>query len=661
MKTRIEELRKLIKHHDRLYHELDKPEISDIEYDKLFRELKTLEEQYPEYHSSDSPTQKVGGKTKKDLKQIQHQHPMLSLGNIFSEEELVKFAEGVIKQFGKKTLFCLEPKLDGLALSLVYKYGRLDYAATRGDGETGENVTHIVEHISCIPKQLRLNKQGANYKHLEVRGEVFLPREGLKTLNLLREKRGEKPYQNCRNGAAGLLRQVKGIPEEINLLHFSVYTMVESSLPLTESHYCNLQIMSDMGLPVNPMIQVLKLGERMLGFVHALQSSRQGLAYDIDGCVIKVDDLNQQKELGYTAKSPKWAVAYKYAEEISRTKLLDVQWQVGRTGVLTPVAILEPVYVNGVVVKRATLHNLDEIKRLNLQLGDIIEIKRAGEVIPKITGVMNHGERDKLTPIPVPTTCPSCHHPLSGDDELRCLYGRECPAQLLEYLKYVISRDVLDIKGVGGKTLEKLIELGLIHEVSDLYKLTIEDILKVEGMGQISAENIYQSIQSKKEWTVSELFQVLAIPGVGQTLSTQLAKHFKVNNGIPTFDSTSLKSVEGLGEVLSKNIADYFTNLDNLEKIMNITRCGVVIKQQEVKEGVLSGKQIVVSGVFSGEYNRTTLTNKLEELGGIVKGSVSRHTDYLVIGDKPSNNKVSKANELNIPIIIQDNLDTLLK
>ena len=527
----LETLRQTLRKYEYHYHVLDNPLVPDAEYDRLMNELKNLEWQHPEWITPDSPTQRVGAKPLEGFAQITHELPMLSLDNAFSDEELDGFLrriENLIAQDPEKITFCCEPKLDGLAVSILYENGSLVQAATRGDGTTGEDITANIRTIRNIPLKLNLENPPAR---LEVRGEVFMPQKGFNILNERALEKGEKTFANPRNAAAGSLRQLdpkvtRQRPLELNAYSIGIY---ESDDELPSTHYERLQWLKSIGIPVNGEIRLATGREELLKFYAEIQSKRPNLGYDIDGTVLKVNDIALQEQLGFISRSPRWAIAYKFPAQEEMTLLNDVEFQVGRTGAITPVAKLEPVFVAGVTVSNATLHNGDEIERLGVVIGDTVIIRRAGDVIPQIIGVVKERRPENAKKIHFPTACPVCESAvirIEGEAVARCTGGLFCAAQRKEALKHFVSRKAMDIDGVGEKLIEQLMARELIHTPADLFKLDLTSLMRLERMGEKSAQNALNSIEKSKSTTLARFLYALGIREVGEATALNLANHF---------------------------------------------------------------------------------------------------------------------------------------
>ncbi|QLB18480.1 NAD-dependent DNA ligase LigA [Mannheimia granulomatis] len=653
----VEQLRQKLRQYEYEYHVLDNPTVPDAEYDRLMNELKNLEWQHPELITSDSPTQRVGAKPLSGFAQITHEIPMLSLDNAFAGEELDGFLrrmESYISENPGNLEFCCEPKLDGLAVSILYENGILTRAATRGDGTTGEDITANIRTIRNIPLKLNLQNPPAR---LEVRGEVFMPQAGFNTLNEKALAKGEKTFANPRNAAAGSLRQLdpkitSQRPLVLNAYSIGVY---ESDDELPSTHYDRLQWLKSIGLPVNSEIRLAKGKGELLNYYADIQAKRPQLGYDIDGTVLKVNDIALQEQLGFISRSPRWAIAYKFPAQEEMTILNDVEFQVGRTGAITPVAKLEPVFVAGVTVSNATLHNGDEIERLGIVIGDTVIIRRAGDVIPQIIGVVAERRPENAEKIEFPTACPICHSAVvrvEGEAVARCTGGLFCGAQRKEALKHFVSRKAMDIDGVGEKLIEQLMERELIHTPADLFKLDHTILMRLERMGEKSAQNALNSIEKAKNTTLPRFLFSLGIREVGEATALNLANHFGNLEAIRQATFEQLKEVQDVGEVVANRIVSFWQEPHNVDVVEDLIAQGVhwqdVVKT-EIADNPLKDKNVVLTGTLT-QLTRDDAKALLQSLGCKVSGSVSGKTDYLIAGEK-AGSKLTKAQELGIQIL----------
>lgn len=652
-----EALREQLRYHEYQYHILDNPVIPDAEYDRLFHQLKTLESQYPALIEENSPTQRVGAKPLTAFAQIQHEIPMLSLDNAFSDEEFLAF----VKRIQERLLvpvpqleFCCEPKLDGLAVSILYVNGELLQAATRGDGTTGEDITLNVRTIRNVPLRLRTENPPAR---LEVRGEVFMLHAGFEALNQTALARGEKTFANPRNAAAGSLRQLDPKITRQRPLLLNAYGIgIAEGVELPPTHFDRLQWLKSIGLPVNKEIQVCSSCENVLDFYRTMLEKRRHLGYDIDGTVLKINDIALQQALGFVSKAPRWAIAYKFPAQEELTILKDVEFQVGRTGAITPVAKLEPVFVAGVTVSNATLHNGDEIARLNIAIGDTVIIRRAGDVIPQIVGVLSERRPVDAKPIVFPTSCPVCHSQIiriEGEAVARCTGGLFCAAQRKEALKHFVSRKAMDIDGVGGKLIEQLVDREKIHTPADLFKLDFRTLTGLERMGNKSAQNALDSLEKAKKTTLARFIFALGIREVGEATALNLAKHFKTLEALKQADLEQLQQVADVGEVVANRIYVFWREAHNVAVVEDLLAQGVCWEpledQQEAAENPFKDKTVVLTGTLS-QMDRNQAKALLQQLGAKVSGSVSAKTHFVIAGES-AGSKLTKANELNIPVL----------
>ncbi|MBA6383079.1 NAD-dependent DNA ligase LigA [Colwellia sp. BRX10-6] len=669
--TRVQELHQLINQLNHQYYDLDEPSVPDAEYDRLMRELISIETAEPELKLLDSPSQKVGGQALKSFSQVTHQVPMLSLDNVFSGDEWQAFAKRVKDRLlSKETIkYCAEPKLDGLAVSLRYENGVLVQAATRGDGAVGENITVNVRTIKSIPLKLT----GDNYPDiLEVRGEVFMPKASFNALNASALKKGEKIFANPRNAAAGSLRQLDSKIAAKRNLAFYVYGIgyVEqaSSQTLGEewlenSHYQRLCQLKTLGLPMCPEVKLLSDSSEVASFYQYIMQERDNLSYEIDGTVFKVDDIALQKKLGFVARAPRWATAYKFPAQEETTQLLDVDFQVGRTGAITPVARLNPIFVGGVTVSNATLHNQDEIERLGIKINDFVTIRRAGDVIPQIVSVQLQKRPENSRDIVFPTTCPVCDSAVvkaEGEAVLRCTGGLYCGAQRKEAIKHFSSRKALDIDGLGDKLVEQLVDENLIKTPADLFKLTELDVSTMARMGKKSADNLISGLVKARSTTLPKFIYALGIREVGETTATNLANYFLNFSAIKVANEETLQKVPDVGAVVAKNIIQFFQQDHNIEVVSELESImsWSDIEVKSAEQQPLKDKIFVLTGTLT-QMGRNEAKAELQALGAKVSGSISVKTDFLVAGEK-AGSKLTKAQDLGVDILTEDELVTLL-
>ncbi|MDD7569511.1 MAG: NAD-dependent DNA ligase LigA [[Actinobacillus] rossii] len=655
LSDQINQLRETLRHHEYLYHVLDTPEIPDSEYDRLFHQLKALEQQHPELITPNSPTQRVGSKPLSGFAQITHEIPMLSLDNAFSDEEFNAFVKRIqdrLTVLPEKLEFCCEPKLDGLAVSILYVNGVLTQAATRGDGTTGEDITLNIRTIRNVPLQLLTDNPPVR---LEVRGEVFMPQAGFEKLNETALAKGEKTFANPRNAAAGSLRQLDPKITSQRPLTLNAYGIgVAEGVELPDTHYVRLQWLKSLGIPVNSEIQLCDGVENVLNFYRTIQQKRPNLGYDIDGTVLKINSIALQQELGFIAKAPRWAIAYKFPAQEEMTVLNDVEFQVGRTGAITPVAKLEPVFVAGVTVSNATLHNGDEIERLNIAIGDTVIIRRAGDVIPQIIGVVHDRRPANAKQIVFPTTCPVCGSAVTridGEAVARCTGGLFCDAQRKESLKHFVSRKAMDIDGVGAKLIEQLVDRELIHTPADLFKLDLITLMRLERMGEKSAQNALDSLDKAKKTTLARFIFALGIREVGEATALNLANFFKNLTALQQATFEQLQQVPDVGDVVANRILAFWQEQHNLDVVNDLIAQGVHwddVEVKEVNENPFKDKTIVLTGTLT-QMGRNEAKALLQQLGAKVAGSVSAKTHLVIAGDA-AGSKLAKAQELGVEV-----------
>ncbi len=659
LQQQIDKLRQDLRRYEYEYHVLDNPTIPDAEYDRLFHQLKALEAAHPELITADSPTQRVGAKPLSGFAQIRHEIPMLSLDNAFSDEEFYAFVKRIedrLIRLPEPLTFCCEPKLDGLAVSILYVNGVLTQAATRGDGTTGEDITANIRTIRNIPLQLLMDNPPAR---LEVRGEVFMPHAGFERLNQQALEKGEKTFANPRNAAAGSLRQLDPKITSKRPLVLNAYGIgIAEGVDLPNTHYDRLQWLKSIGIPVNPEIRLCNGTDEVLDFYRDIQNKRSSLGYDIDGTVLKINDIALQEKLGFISKAPRWAIAYKFPAQEELTRLNDVEFQVGRTGAITPVAKLEPVFVAGVTVSNATLHNGDEIERLDIAIGDTVVIRRAGDVIPQIIGVLHDRRPADARPIVFPETCPVCDSAIvriEGEAVARCTGGLFCAAQRKEALKHFVSRKAMDIDGVGGKLIEQLVDRELIHTPADLFKLDLTTLTRLERMGAKSAENALASLEKAKNTTLARFIFALGIREVGEATALNLANHFKTLEALQNADLEALQQVPDVGEVVANRILAFWQEPHNVAVVNDLIQQGVHwddVEVKEVGENIFKGKTVVLTGTLT-QMGRNEAKALLQEMGAKVSGSVSAKTDFVIAGDA-AGSKLTKAQELGVAVLTEE-------
>ncbi|EOZ6411151.1 NAD-dependent DNA ligase LigA [Cronobacter turicensis] len=667
IEEKLTQLRTTLRHHEFLYHVMDAPEVPDAEYDRLMRELRALEEAHPELVTPDSPTQRVGAAPLTAFSQVRHEVPMLSLDNVFDEASFLAFNKRVQDRL-KNTdalVYCCELKLDGLAVSLLYEDGLLVRAATRGDGTTGEDITLNVRTIRAIPLKLHGDNIPAR---LEVRGEVFLPQAGFEKINEEARRTGGKVFANPRNAAAGSLRQLDPRVTAKRPLTFFCYGvgLLEGG-ELPRSHMARLQQFKAWGLPVSDRIRLVKTPEDVLAFYRQVEADRPTLGFDIDGVVIKVDSLELQEQLGFVARAPRWAVAFKFPAQEQLTTVRDVEFQVGRTGAITPVARLEPVQVAGVLVSNATLHNADEIARLGLRIGDKVVIRRAGDVIPQVVNVVLSERPEETRLVVFPTQCPVCGSDVErveGEAVTRCTGGLICGAQRKEALKHFVSRRAMDVDGMGDKIIDQLVEKEYVHTPADLFRLTAGKLTGLDRMGPKSAQNLVTALEKAKETTFARFLYALGIREVGEATAAGLAAHFGTLEALINASIDDLQKVQDVGIVVATHVFNFFEEESNRAVIRDLTEeVGIhwpapqVVKAEEI-DSPFAGKTVVLTGSLS-QMSRDDAKARLAALGAKVSGSVSKKTDLLIAGEA-AGSKLAKAQELGIEVIDEAEMLRLL-
>lgn len=665
---KIESLRDQLRYHSYRYYVVDDPDIPDAEYDRLHRQLILLEEENPELITSDSPTQRVGSQPLASFDQIQHQMPMLSLDNVFDNDELQAFNQRIqdrLKSEGDIE-FTAEPKLDGLAISIRYEKGELIYAATRGDGSTGENVTQNIRTMHSVP--LRLLGEGFP-QVLEVRGEVFMPKAGFERLNQQAREIGTKEFANPRNAAAGSLRQLDPAVTAKRPLSLYCYAVgvVEGGV-MASTHYEILQQLKDFGLPVCDEIKRANGIDDCISYYENILAKRDELPYDIDGIVYKVNEIELQNRLGFVARAPRWAIAHKFPAQEEISTIIDVDFQVGRTGAVTPVARLEPVFVGGVTVSNATLHNMGEIARKDIRVGDQVIVRRAGDVIPEVARVVPGSRKQSLPEIQMLKKCPVCEsdvEQIEGEAVARCTAGLFCRAQRAEAIKHFASRKAMDIDGLGDKLVEQLVIENLIHTPADLYGLTIEKLAQLDRMAEKSATNLISALSVSRHPTLARFVYALGIREVGETTAMNLANEFKTLSAIREADFDHLIDVQDIGPVVAQHIVHFFQQQHNLDVIEQLLSAGIEV--QDVQQlsfdenitKVFFGKTIVITGTLPN-MSRDEAKDKLLAAGAKVTGSVSAKTDFLLAGDK-AGSKLTRAEKLGVQVIDEAAMLTMLK
>jgi DNA ligase (NAD+) len=660
----INKLREEINEHNYYYYILDQPVISDSQYDQKFRELQQLEKQYPELLSPDSPTQRVGALPLKAFAEVRHDVPMLSLDNGFNREEVIAFDKRVRERLETmdEVIYSCEPKMDGLAVSIRYEEGKLTRAATRGDGATGEDITQNIRTIKTVPLLLRGNDFPSI---LEVRGEVYIPKKSFLELNAHAAARGEKIFMNPRNAAAGSLRQLDPqitASRPLAIFFYGVGAVVGGILP--DTHSALLAKLSEWGFRASPENQVVHGISGCLAYYAHLSEKRDRLPYEIDGVVYKVDSITNQMQLGFVSRAPRWAIAHKFPAEEVVTAIESVEFQVGRTGALTPVARLKPVFVHGVTISNATLHNMDEIKRKDIHIGDSVLVRRAGDVIPEVASVLIDKRPHTASAIVLPLRCPVCHshvEHIAGEAVARCSGGLICPAQRKEAIKHFASRRAMDIAGLGDKIIDQLVDTHLVNTVADLYSLTLESLVNLERMAEKSAQNILDALNKSKKTTLARFLFALGIRDVGEATAKQLANYFGELSHLFTATFESLQKVPDIGPVVAGHIIAFFAEPHNHKVIRQLLAAGIhwdaIIKKNESLP--LANKTFVLTGTMQ-KFTRIDAKEKLESLGATVAGSVSKKTDYVVAG-VDAGSKLIKAKALSIEIMNEEQFVKFLK
>lgn len=655
VESQINQLRDELREHNHNYYLLDDPTISDFEFDIKLKELQALEAAHPEFYDSSSPTLRVGGEVTKNFETVKHAFRMYSLDNSYSKEDLEDWEKRIEKLVDGAIEFTCELKYDGASISLTYENGILIRGVTRGDGFQGDNVTPNVKTIRSVPLRLK----GDYPPHFEIRGEIVLPFAGFQRMNEERIEAGEEPYRNPRNTASGSLKLQDSSEVSKRPLECLLYSIKGERLGIA-TQFESLEKARQWGFKVPEAAKIVKSIEEVLEFINYWDSRRHDLPYETDGVVIKVNDLQQQEELGYTAKAPRWAMAYKFKAEQAATLLKKITYQVGRTGAITPVANLEPVALAGTVVKRASLHNADQIAKLDIREGDTVLVEKGGEIIPKIVGVEFSSRHEKSNPTTYITTCPECHTELirnEGEAQHYCPNTKGCPPQIIGRIQHYISRKAMDIEGLGGETVALLVKNGLIKNYADLYQLVVNELIPLERLAQKSAENLVKGINLSKEIPFERVLFALGIRYVGETVAKKLAKHFKSIDVLMLASEEELVLVDEIGERIARSVVHFFTEEENRMTIQRLKDQGVQLKisdeQLADQTDILLGKSFVVSGVFT-KVSRIELKKLIEDNGGKVSNSISGKTSFVVAGDNMGPSKRTKAEGLGIPIISED-------
>jgi DNA ligase (NAD+) len=664
VEKKIEALRDKIRHHEYLYYVLDNPEISDQDFDRLMLQLKDLEAEHPSLITPDSPTQRVGGKPREGFVKVRHSSPMLSLDNTYSEEELRSWERRVHELSGRKDVdYVCELKLDGMSLALIYENGTLARGVTRGDGTTGEDVTLNVRTVRSIPLSIdrdKLKKAGIP-PSFEARGELLMPTAAFKKVNEERERNGLPTFANPRNFTAGTVRQLDANVTAERRLDFFPYILLSNGRTYFERHWETLTALDKAGFKVNQNRKLVHSMDEVWGFIQQWEAKRDSLPYEIDGIVVKVDRVALQDELGFTGKAPRWAIAYKYAARAGITKLENVRWQVGRTGKLTPVAELAPVAIGGTTVRNATLHNMDEIGRLGVKIGDYVQVERGGDVIPKVAKVIDDKDHPRGTQeILAPEKCPVCGTKVvrtESEVDYRCV-NANCPAKLLGTILHFASRGVMNIDGMGEALVTQLTERGLVKNVADIYKLTKADLLSLQRFADKSAQNILDEIENSKKLPLERVIYGLGIRMVGERTAQFLAEHFGSMEALANAAVEELQNVNEVGPKIAESIAEFFSNPANRKLVERLGEAGLAFKGQKKERGTkLAGKTFVLTGTLA-KYTRDEAKKMIEDAGGKVTGSVSKKTDYVVAG-ADAGSKLDKAKELGVSVIDEKAMERL--
>ncbi|UOE94495.1 NAD-dependent DNA ligase LigA [Alkalihalobacillus sp. LMS39] len=648
----ITKLRALLEDYGYHYYVLDQPKVSDAEYDSLMQELVELEQQFPELQTEDSPSVRIGGEPLPHFVKVEHEVPMLSLGNAFNEQDLRDFDRRVRQGIDGEPTYSCELKIDGLAVSLLYREGRLVRGATRGDGTVGEDITQNLRTIGSIPLRL---KEAVD---IEIRGEAFMPKRSFEALNKAKEEAGEEKFANPRNAAAGSLRQLDpkiAAKRNLDIFLYGIGLLQGKELV---SHHEGLAYLKALGFKVNEQNRYCKSIDEVIAYISEWVEKRASLPYEIDGIVIKVDELAHQKELGFTAKSPRWAVAYKFPAEEVMTKLIGIELTVGRTGAITPTALLEPVTVAGTTVKRASLHNEDLIREKDIKIGDSVIVKKAGDIIPEVVNVLPELRTGEEVDFQMPTHCPECGSELvrlEGEVALRCI-NPKCPAQIREGLIHFVSRNAMNIDGLGERVIAQLFAHELVKDVADLYKLNRDELLQLERMGEKSVDNLLQAIEATKQNSLERLLFGLGIRFVGAKAAKTLAMHFESMEKLQQASFEELVAVHEIGDKMAASVVRYFENEEVVELLAELRRLGVnmayngpkLVVQEQSENNPFSGKTIVLTGKLE-QLSRNEAKEKIELLGGKVTGSVSKKTDFLIAGED-AGSKLEKAEQLDIPV-----------
>jgi DNA ligase (NAD+) len=666
IQKKIDALRDKIRHHEYRYYVLDDPEISDAEFDELMEQLKSVEAEHPDLITPDSPTQRVGGKPREGFLKVRHSSPMLSLDNTYSEDELRDWERRIHELSGRKDIeYVCELKLDGMSMALRYANAQLERGITRGDGSVGEDVTSNVRTVRSVPLSIskeKLKKAGLPLE-FEVRGELLMPLSGFQKMNEERERQGLSKFANPRNAAAGTVRQLEPSITAQRRLDFFGYSLLTNGRTFLDRHSETLNALEAAGFKVNPSRRLAKNMEEVWAFIQQWEGKRDSLPYEIDGIVVKVDRRSLQEELGYTGKAPRWAIAYKYAARGGTTKIDDIIVQVGRTGKLTPVAMLRPVPIGGTTVSRATLHNMDEIERLGVKIGDWVEVERGGDVIPKVVRVVD----DKGHPrghknFHMPETCPVCGGKVvrtPGEADHRCV-NANCPAKLRESILHFAARGVMNIDGMGDALVNQLTERRLVKNVADIYRLTKDDLLKLERMGDKSAQNVLNEIEASKKLPLERVIYGLGIRFVGERTAEFLAEHFGSLDVIMKASEEELEQVNEIGPRIAQSIVEFFQEPRNRDLVEQLRKAGLTLRGKKKERGTkLAGQTFVLTGTLA-RYSRDQAKKMIEDAGGRVASSVSNKTDYVIAGTD-AGSKLDKARDLGVKVVDEKGMEALLE
>ena len=649
---RIISLTKVLNQHNYNYYVLSNPTISDFEFDKMLEELADLEKRFPEFRQPDSPTLRVGSDISNEFKTVAHDYRMLSLGNTYSEGEITEFYNRIVKEIEQKPEIICELKFDGASISVKYENGQFVRAVTRGDGEKGDDVTENIRTVKSIP--LSINSAELPDK-FEIRGEIIMPHKSFDALNAERIEIGDTPFANCRNATSGSIKLIN--PKEVAKrgLDCYFYYMMGRNLP-AKTHYECMQVLRRAGFKISDHVKLCHSLQEIFDFIHYWDTERRNLPFDIDGIVLKVNSYAQQEMLGFTAKNPRWAIAYKFKAEQVSTRLLSIDYQVGRTGAITPVANLEPVQLAGTIVKRASLHNADQIALLDIRVGDMVYVEKGGEIIPKIVGVESHDVFSEKTQFI--TKCPECGAELvrvEGEAKHFCPNSNNCPPQIKGKIEHFVSRKAMNIETIGEETVALMYDAGLVHNIADLYDLTKEQVLKLDRMADKSAENIIKGIESSKQVPFERVVYALGIRHVGETMAKKLAFALKDIETLSNATVEQLVAVGDIGEVIAQSIVDYFANVENLKIVARLIDAGLQFKVQEQEKlsSSLEGMSVIISGTFT-HYSRDEIKKVIELHGGKNVSSISKNTDLFVTGENIGPAKLEKATKLNIRMVDED-------